>query len=93
MRASREGRRTRLQAEDTRQWRQAGHGAWWPCGGRGLLPVSTVASMNFSIQLPKVPTDSAISLIHNFQTVQIQAPVQLTKWEICTRATTLLIGA
>ena len=44
MRVSREGRRTRLQEEDTGQRRQVGHGAWRPRGGNGLLPVGTVAS-------------------------------------------------
>ena len=71
MRVSREGRRTWLQAEDTGQWCQASHGAWWPCGGRALLPVGHCSRSEIPIQLPNVPTDSAISPIHNFQTVKI----------------------
>ena len=53
MRVSREGRRTRLQAEDTGQRRQVGHGVWRPCDGRALPPVSTVASqkLRFSYNL------------------------------------------
>ena len=93
MRVSMEGRRMRLQANDTGQRCQAGHGAWWPCGGRALLPVGHCSRSEFLIQLPNVPTDSANSPNHNFQTVKIQAPVQLTKWEIYMRATTLPIGA
>ena len=53
MRVSREGRRTRLQAEDTGQWRQVSHSAWRPRGGRALLPVGTVAGqkLRFSYNL------------------------------------------
>ena len=53
MRVSRKGRRTRLQAEDTGQRRQVGHGVWRPCDGRALPPVSTVASqkLRFSYNL------------------------------------------
>ena len=43
MRVSREGRRTRLQAEVTGQWHQASHGVWQPRGDKALLPVGTVA--------------------------------------------------
>ena len=51
MRVSREGRRTRLQAEDTGQRRQVGHGAWRPRGGNALLPVGTVAPIQFDQQI------------------------------------------
>ena len=69
MRVSREGRRTRLQAEDTGQRRQVGHGAWRPRGGRCLSPVGTVLSSNFQHSVADQLTDSAYSSPPNSKTV------------------------
>jgi len=51
------------------QQRQAGHGAWWPRGGRCLSPVGTVLSSNFLHSVADQLTDSAYSSPPNSKTV------------------------